>query len=209
MERKLYDFFEGEAMPRIVPRKLKRRCAIAVATLVLVLAMFNAEAIRVKAQEIRGFVVNALSPEATPVGWVEEDVYISFRGSASSGSLARAAYALEKHLNNQEVHFAEVRDGRLYFIANGEDIDITDQCSMDTAFIYVVEDSFGYIHYLCVGGTPEYWGEEEHIYNPALGTEITAWDNGGGYNTWDYNTENSRWPWVYDARNRTGYPFGI
>lgn len=222
MERKLYDYFDRETMPEDCARRIEgslvlrpkpaigwRRFAAAAAVLVLMLAVFNAEAICVNAQEIRDFVVNALSPNTTPVGEVEPGVTITFSGNVRSNSLVKCEQAMNKYLGNQEVHLAEVKDGRLYFIANDENIDITDQCSMDTAFIYVVEDDNGYIHYLCVGGTPENWGSEEHIWNPALGDRIDAWIGGGGYNTWNFETDESRWNWVYDARTRTGYPFNF
>lgn len=220
MERKLYDFFEGEAMPEDCAQKIEaqmtrhpkpmiqwRRFAAAAAVLVLMLAVFNAEAICVKAQEIRDFVVNALSPEAGPVGQVEEDIYISFHGVVSGKDGAQEKAALNRYFGKKEIHFAEVRDGRLFFIANGENIDITDQCSMDTAFIYVVEDNRGYIHYLCVGGTPDNWGEEEYIWNPALGDRFEAWTGSSGYMTCTPENEDARWPWVYDARERCGFPF--
>ena len=223
MERKLYDYFDGETMPddcaqsierSLTPHRsracvLRRYAVAAAAMLVLMLAVFNADAIRVKAQEIRDYVVNALSPKAGPVGQVEEDIYISFIGVVSAPNEGIAADACDKYLTGQDIHLAEVRDGRLYFIANGENIDITDQCSMETAFIYIVEDNIGYIHYLCVGGTPTNWGEEEYIRDPALGNRLDAWKGGGGgYNTWNYETDESRWDWVYYAREQCGFPFG-
>lgn len=222
MERKIQEFFENETMPEDCAQRIEaqmthrprsairwHRIAAAAAILALVLALFSQETVRVTAQELCDFVVNALSPEAGPVGEVEPGVEITFTGSVSAASEQKAMRALNEYLGNQVVHLAEVRDGRLYFIANGENIDITDQCSMDTAFIYIVEDNRGYIHYLCVGGTPENWGEEEHIWNPALGDRYDAWHGGGGYNTWNYETDESRWDWVYDARERTGFPLNM
>lgn len=76
MERQVFEFFDGETMPDGLAAKIERRltvrrsrtCALrryavaAAAMVVLMLAVFNADAIRVKAQEIRDYVVNALSP---------------------------------------------------------------------------------------------------------------------------------------------------
>lgn len=223
MERKVYEYYDGETMPEDCAQRIEDRmthrpkpaiqwrrfAAAGAAVLVLVLALLNPEAVRVKAKEVCDLVINALSPEAGPVGQVEEDVYISFSGVISAETDEQAEYAAKEYLNNQPVHLAEVRDGRLYFIANGENIDITDQCSMDTAFVYITEDNLGYIHYLCVGGTPENWGEEEYIWNPALGDRHDAWKGASGYNTWNYETDESRWNWVYDAREKCGFPFHI
>lgn len=222
MERKVYDYFDGETMPDDCVHRIESRLAslpkvapawhrfaAAAAAVLLMVALCNQNALRVNARKAYDFMVNAFNPDAGPVGQVEEDIYISFSGSISAESDEKAEYAAQEYLDNQAVYLAESRDGRLYFIANGENIDITDQCSMDTAFIYVTEDNLGYIHYLCVGGTPENWGEEEYIWNPALGDRFDAWKGGSGYNTWNYETDDARWPWVYDARERCGFPFDI
>lgn len=49
----------------------------------------------------------------------------------------------------------EVRDGRLYFIMNGEEIDITDQVSNETPYLYDCIGPDGLRHIFLVGGTPE------------------------------------------------------
>lgn len=224
MEKKIINYYDTVTMPpecagRIEasltrparaasPRWLKTEAAVAV-ILVLMLAMFNAETIAVHAQNFYDLVVNAISHEAGPIGEVEDGIFVSFSGGIAVLDDEKSDYAVEKYLSNESFHLAEVRDGRLYFVANGENIDITDLCSMETAFIYAVEDNDGRIHYLCVGGTPEYWGSEEYIWDPSIEEDYLAWNGGGGYNTWDYNTEDSRWPWVYDARERVGYPFNF
>lgn len=52
-------------------------------------------------------------------------------------------------------HPVEVRDGRLYFIGNGEDLDITDEISPETPYIYTYTDDEDWTHYIAVGGTVE------------------------------------------------------
>lgn len=58
---------------------------------------------------------------------------------------------------------AEVRDGRLWFIADGQDIDITDLVDENTPYIYPRTDlSSGERGYIIVGGTPENFGFAEY-----------------------------------------------
>ena len=45
----------------------------------------------------------------------------------------------------------EIRDGRMYFIVNGEDMDITDQVSQTKAFTYQYVDNHGITHDWVVG----------------------------------------------------------
>lgn len=55
---------------------------------------------------------------------------------------------------------AELRDGKLYFTANGENIDITDKISDTRAFTYSFSDEQG-TYYLIVGGELESFGWAE------------------------------------------------
>jgi len=57
----------------------------------------------------------------------------------------------------------KLRDGRLYFIVNDENIDITDTISEDTPFHYDYTDPDGNIHYFIVGGTIDHVGYSEII----------------------------------------------
>ena len=61
------------------------------------------------------------------------------------------------------------KEGQLWFTANGENIDITEQVSEDRAFTYKYTDGQGITHYLIVGGAPETFGYAECPYN--LGME--------------------------------------
>ena len=71
---------------------------------------------------------------------------------------------------------AEFREGRLWFTANGECVDITDQISEKKAYIYDYKDNQGIIHYLIVGGQPETFGYAEFTYDE---TQNPGWV--GGY----------------------------
>ena len=69
----------------------------------------------------------------------------------------------------------EIRDGRMYFIVNGENIDITDQVSQSKAFTYQYVDNQGITHDWVVGLNSE--NIENYGYAEYLKTD--TWQ--GGY----------------------------
>ena len=104
--------------------------------------------------------------------------------------------------------FTDYIDGRVYFIANGENIDITDKFSPEEPFTYIYTDGKLITHYIAIGDTPENTGF----------FEITqmSWDNsyrgqigGVGAKYW-YRGEDDTWqcPWLLKARELFE-PYGI
>ena len=69
--------------------------------------------------------------------------------------------------------FTEYVDGRVYFTANGERLDITNQFSMEKPFTYVFTDRYYIVHYIAIGGTPEDIGFYERRWK--------EWDPVHGY----------------------------
>ena len=69
----------------------------------------------------------------------------------------------------------EIRDGRMYFVVNGEDMDITDQVSQTKAFTYSYEDAQGVTHIWVLGLN----GEELEHYGYAEYLKTDTWQ--GGY----------------------------
>ena len=69
----------------------------------------------------------------------------------------------------------EIREGRMYFIVNGEDMDITDRVSQTKAFTYSYEDAQGVTHIWVLGLNSE---ELEH-YGYAEYLKTDTWQ--GGY----------------------------
>lgn len=67
----------------------------------------------------------------------------------------------------------EVRDGRIYFILDGQDADITDHCSSDTYFQYEKITGDGTRHVFVVGGTPDALGWAEFIW-PSNGSKASS-----------------------------------
>lgn len=94
--------------------------------------------------------------------------------------------------------FAEVRNGRLYFTGNGEEIDITDQITEEKPYYYTYVDDYGLTHFLVVGysGTIDNFGIYEFMREEKEGQQDwEGWSNGTGRNFLDPETE-TRYPWV-------------
>ena len=62
--------------------------------------------------------------------------------------------------------WAQVKDGRLFFVLNGKWTDITDVCGKDKCFRYEQTEGNGYKTTLFVGGTPDDYGWGQIIRNP-------------------------------------------
>ena len=62
--------------------------------------------------------------------------------------------------------WAQVKDGRLYFVLDGKWEDITDKCSASEIFRYEKVDENGYKITLFVGGTPDDYGWGQIVRNP-------------------------------------------
>lgn len=94
--------------------------------------------------------------------------------------------------------FAELRDGRLFFTADGQNLDITDEISPENPYFYTFVDDYGMTHHMAVGysdtldnfGIYEFMREEEEGQQPWEG-----WSNGWGRNFLNPETQ-QRYPWV-------------
>ena len=93
----------------------------------------------------------------------------------------------------------EIRDGRMYFVVNGENMDITDQVSQTKAFTYSYKDTAGIIHDWVVGLNGE--GLESYGYAEYLKTD--TWQ--GGYsalvNINADGTTQAQWLEIWKAEN--------
>lgn len=59
----------------------------------------------------------------------------------------------------------EIRDGRIFFVADGVETDITDYCSEETYFQYEKTGDNGFHHVLTIGGTPDNLEWAEFIWD--------------------------------------------
>ena len=217
MERNIHDYFENETMPEELSRRIEQtltakpvkavrprwtRAAAVAASLILVLAMTFSGQITTAFAEVYDFFIHTQSPEeTTPLGRMDKDTYLTY-GDVIDIDEDGAILATTDP--------AEVRDGRLYFIANGEDIDITDLCSMDTAFIYVMQDRTGTLHYIFVGGRPDNWGYGSIMKKPGnLRHPLGEWIGGGGHNHCGRESNWEPYGWYLDAKEKIGHPFPV
>lgn len=217
MERRIHDYFENETMPEGLARRIEAslaetpgtahrhrwiRVAAIAASLVLILTMvFSGQATTAFA-EVYNFFIHTQSPEeTTPLGRIGYDAYVTYGDVidiTAGGDVIGTGDP------------AEVRDGRLYFIANGEDIDITDLCSMDTAYIYVMQDKTGTLHYIFVGGRPDNWGYGSIMKKPgSIRNPDGEWIGGGGHNHCGKESNWEPYGWYLDAKQRIGHPFPV
>ena len=217
MERNIHDYFENETMPEELSRRIEQtltakpvnavrprwtRAAAVAASLILVLAMTFSGQITTAFAEVYDFFIHTQSPEeTTPLGRMDKDTYLTYGDVIDIDEDGTILATTDP---------AEVRDGRLYFIANGEDIDITDLCSMDTAFIYVMQDRTGTLHYIFVGGRPEKWGYGSIMKKPGnLRHPLGEWIGGGGHNHCGRESNWEPYGWYLDAKEKIGHPFPV
>ena len=115
------------------------------------------------------FVIAAMSLTAFAYGGtIVERVYTLMTGGTVEHGITEdgVSYASGSTTLDEVTAPVELRDdGRLYFVANGEDIDITDQCSYETPYIYECTGPDGLRHAFIVGGDPDAIGWAEFMWN--------------------------------------------
>lgn len=107
--------------------------------------------------------------------------------------------------------FAEIRDGKLFFVGNGENLDITDQISEEKPYYYTYIDSYGLTHYMAVGysGTIENYGIYEFIREVREGQQDReGWVTGSGRNFLNMETETC-YPWVETVWQDLNIPWSL
>lgn len=223
MEKHLKESFAKLTMPEACEQRIQqaiaekrekslrpewmRAVAAAAALVLVVLIGVNFDAVKVYAGEAIEHIIHTLNPEETvPLGKVGENIYVSYGGVVSSQDEngSTSTFTINEDLP------AEVRGGRLYFMANGENIDITDLCSVDTAYIYTLEDDTGILHYIIVGGTPDNWGYQIFMKDPSCADgDPDGWIAGGAANHCGQDSDWEPYGWVVDAKERIGHPWPI
>lgn len=90
-------------------------------------------------------------------------VVVNYGYSDDGGSYRETDYR-----ETEEISPLELREGRLWFVADGQDFDVTDMIDMETAYIYkTVNPDTGLADWIVVGGTPECYGFYEIMkYGP-------------------------------------------
>ena len=91
--------------------------------------------------------------------------------------------------------FARMVNGRLYFMGNGEKLDITDSIAENAPYYYSYVDEYGLTHDMAVGysGSIDNFGVYEFIWREENGEK--TWNLGTGRNFLDTKT-GTCYPWV-------------
>ncbi|MDR2532327.1 MAG: hypothetical protein LBC82_05740 [Oscillospiraceae bacterium] len=90
-------------------------------------------------------------------------------------------------ISSFESNPAEIRDGRVYFILDGSDTDITSHCTEATYYKYEQIADNGYRHVIIVGGTPDKLGWSEFIWDEKgdmVGSTARYYDINGEQPEW-------------------------
>lgn len=145
---------------------------------------------------------------APPVRAAVENLVIKFFNpdtglSVYQGETSQGETVTEVHYDTEAEAFAEVREGRLYFTGNGEDVDVTDAVQDGKPYIYTYEEADGRTGYMIVGmaGSIENFGIYTFI-READGT----WFTGAGRNNVDPETEQA-YPWVENLWQELNIPW--
>ena len=225
MERKVIDFFDNEIMPddcirrienvlesKTVPTRrnvVRLRRALTAAAILVCLSILTVSGISV------GRGVGNLPLESTKLS-VRNAYHLLFGLETQSREEIAAQEAASQNWATRMLYarqtswpLVETRENRLYFIACGENIDITDLCSADEVYIYTYMDDRGFLHYIGIGGTPENWGHFEVMYDTLNTTNPNmAWAGGSGCGHWD-NEADEPYGWYIQFKELTGHPFPL
>ena len=220
MERNIKEYFDTETMPEELTRQIEGaltaqtvparrprfvRGAAVAATLALVLLFAFSGPVTTAFAEVYDFFIHPQNPGVTEsLGRWGDDWVVSYGGimSNDTGFIKNGIYVAPNTASP-----IAVEDCRLYFIANGERLDITDVCSEETAYVYVLQDNTGIRHYFIIGGTPDSPGYQIFLQIP--GGEYGGWVCGGAAGI---VTNASGWmirEWVYDGQHQVGHPWPL
>lgn len=129
---------------------------------------------------------------ASPVGAAVGNLVMKFFDTETGLTVYEKENGVEAYAETGDVPFAEIREGRLYFTGNGENLDITEKVEGGKPYIYTYQDQNGNTIYRIVGiaGTVENMGGYTFTKDPE-----GMWFSGEGWNYWDAETEQI-YPWV-------------
>lgn len=110
----------------------------------------------------------------------------------------------------------EERDGKLYFVGNRENIDISNAFSEEEPFLYAYANAAGIEKCIAIGGTyipgndldTVGWTEmtKDLLLEENLATRFRCWYDGYGHGHWN-NAEDREYGWYTAAKEHFGWPF--
>lgn len=112
-------------------------------------------------------IISALSITAFAYGDQIKEFYTFFTGGTIEQGVDQDGNSYTAgSVDTDAASPVELRDdGRLYFVADGQEIDITDQCSYTEPYLYECTDSAGNRHVFIVGGDLDAIGYAEFIWD--------------------------------------------
>lgn len=142
----------------------------------------------------------------------------SYRFRDSGLRITEGKNQVEAEVNTGAVpQWLKETDGRLYFVGNGEEIDITDQISMDEPFTYAYTDTGGIRLHIAVGRLDDEpyvsiqqsvgWAVWYRDMNEAEdGMQFTGWIGGTSSGHWN-NTADEEYGWHETAQRLLDIPW--
>ena len=88
-------------------------------------------------------------------------------GQIKSGITEEGSHYTSMTMSTDDPAPVEVRDGKVYFVLDGTDTDITGYCTETTYYQYEKNADNGYRHIFIVGGSPDDLGWAEYIWDEA------------------------------------------
>lgn len=174
---------EDEAMEMKKHFKKTRRVLYPVAILVLAL---SCSVMAYGPEKVTQHVMKLFSGGTAEIG--------SYTKTNEKGEVIEEGSYAQVEFTGDEQQVYKVKDGQVYFIADGQNIDITKQCSEDTYYKYEKTDEDGLKHIIVVGGSIEYLGWAEYIFDEKKDysnniLNIPVDENGKVYGTWNAKAE--------------------
>ena len=225
MERKVYEYFDGETMPEDCAKRIEAalepaaapmmrkviplRRALTTAAILVCLSILTVSGISL-AHEGGNLPMESITLSRLNAYHKLFGLETRSREELAAKEAQNEAWEnRQKQAKNTAKPLAEVRNGRLFFIACDENIDITDKCSPEQVFLYTYTDDLGFLHYIGIGGTPDRWGYSEVIFD-TLSTNVPSggWSGGGGSGHWD-GEDDEPYGWYVQFKELTGHPWPI
>lgn len=190
------DMFDRITMPENCTRKIRAAMASKLSSETVRTGYLGRSAAAVAGMLLLIFLI---SPEARAAMnnlvvkyfWPDSDITI-YEQRAENGEVIGITA-----VDTEEPPFARIVNGRLYFLGNGEKIDITDAVAEDKPYYYTYQDAYGLTHYMVVGysGELDNYGIYEFIKDETGEEGVNGWITGTGRNFMDSKTEVA-YPWV-------------
>jgi len=99
------------------------------------------------------------------VAYGSQIIHMLGGGQIESGMIEGGGHFVSMTSSEADPDPVEVKDGRVYFILDGSNTDITDYCTESTYFQYERIADNGYRHVFVIGGAPDNLGWAEYIWN--------------------------------------------